>query len=492
MTIPDNKKWLMIVVKALVFVDFFAVALVVPLISNYFRDAGTDSSLYGLITSLYFISQLAGELIHSSLSDYTSKKSVLILSFVGSGISYLLVGTTKNIPLLFFSRILVGLTKQTMNISTLIISDITHSIPEERSKQLAHISALASASFIVGPSLGGIIFKYNTMLPSILSAVLFGMNIILCIVFLPAKEIAAADMRQKLESSSGSLKNSSNGEKTDRIVNKSSLKSMIDNGYDQLQVFLDYSISHGILGIIIMRVLIFFVQSATSSRHVLNYYQDRFGIETYQLGFLTSFSMILGMLSQFFLVGPVSSYFKNNDYLVIVIALTGLVITSVLESVCPDFYSFLILSQLPSAISGALLGSSTKAIFLNAIPQGHTGKVMGIFNIMNNGISIISPMYGGYIMTRNKDVQYKGFVASAHYLVVAIVTIVLKPYIDIKSDSKKSDEIESTKLKTDDESETLTDVDSNGSKKYDNVKIIDDDKKKSSVSVDGKVDKKNQ
>ena len=70
-------------IKAVVFLDFFGVALVVPLLTSYFRDAGIDTKLLGILSSLYSLSQIFGGIIIGVLSDTQSKHDVLMLSLLG-------------------------------------------------------------------------------------------------------------------------------------------------------------------------------------------------------------------------------------------------------------------------------------------------------------------------------------------------------------------------------------------------------------------------
>jgi len=88
------------------------VALVVPLIPAFFRANGADTAYFGLTGSLYAGSQLVGGVLLGCASDNFSKKRILIMSFVGSAVSYLLVGTTSSLAVMLFSRVLVGLVKQ--------------------------------------------------------------------------------------------------------------------------------------------------------------------------------------------------------------------------------------------------------------------------------------------------------------------------------------------------------------------------------------------
>ncbi len=108
--------------------DMTSVALVVPLLNQYFLDAGvTSASQRELLSSLFSSSQIVGGFIIGGLLDtgILSRKHSLYLSFLGSSLSYALVvyGGMRG---LIISRVIVGLIKQTSTISTSMISSYTN------------------------------------------------------------------------------------------------------------------------------------------------------------------------------------------------------------------------------------------------------------------------------------------------------------------------------------------------------------------------------
>jgi MFS family permease len=90
--------------------------------------------------SVYYFSQIIGGVVMGSLSDVISRRDILIISFLGSAVSYAAVGLSSDLYVLFGSRIVVGLVKQTMSISTAIMSSLCAD-PLVRAKQIGHISA---------------------------------------------------------------------------------------------------------------------------------------------------------------------------------------------------------------------------------------------------------------------------------------------------------------------------------------------------------------
>ena len=108
--------------------DMISVSLVVPLLNQYFLDAGvTSASQRELLSSLFSSSQIIGGFITGGMLDVglLSRKHGLYLSFLGSSLSYALTayGSMRE---LILSRVVVGLVKQTSTISTSMISSYTN------------------------------------------------------------------------------------------------------------------------------------------------------------------------------------------------------------------------------------------------------------------------------------------------------------------------------------------------------------------------------
>ena len=107
----DNRRgFVQLVLLSAVFIDLFAVALVVPNLSFRWKELGVPPGRLGAVQSVYSASQIIGGLVIGHLADGAlGRKGALLLSFMGAGISYLLVGLAESIELLVLSRIIVGL-----------------------------------------------------------------------------------------------------------------------------------------------------------------------------------------------------------------------------------------------------------------------------------------------------------------------------------------------------------------------------------------------
>lgn len=72
-----------------------------------------SSERYGLMSSAYSCSQIVGGLVLGALSDHAmSRRNVLIISFLGSALSYGTIGLSSSLNMLLAGRVIVGLVKQ--------------------------------------------------------------------------------------------------------------------------------------------------------------------------------------------------------------------------------------------------------------------------------------------------------------------------------------------------------------------------------------------
>jgi len=152
-----------------VFVDLLGFGILFPIVSPLLADPtapyfilqpGTPVStgyiLLGLLIATFPLGQFFAAPILGQLSDKFGRKKILALSLGGSCLSYIVFAIgilTRNIPLLFISRIVGGVTGGSVSVAQAVVSDIT--TPEKRSKSFGLIGAAMGFGFIMGPYIGG-------------------------------------------------------------------------------------------------------------------------------------------------------------------------------------------------------------------------------------------------------------------------------------------------------------------------------------------------
>ena len=114
--------------------------------------------MFGFLVAVYPVMQFFATPILGQLSDRYGRKPVLALSLAGTALGYALFATgivIRNIPLLFLSRALDGITGGNLSVAQASIADVTK--PEDRTKNFGLIGAAFGVGFIVGPFLGGVL-----------------------------------------------------------------------------------------------------------------------------------------------------------------------------------------------------------------------------------------------------------------------------------------------------------------------------------------------
>jgi MFS transporter, DHA1 family, tetracycline resistance protein len=152
-----------------IFLDSLGFGILIPVIPLLLADPASPSYLLppgvsvqtgyillGLITAIFPLMQLFSTTIFGQLSDKFGRKPIVLYTLFGTAASYFLFAlgiAIKNIPLLFASRALAGITSGNLSVAQAAIADITD--PKHRVKNFGLIGAAFGLGFILGPFLGG-------------------------------------------------------------------------------------------------------------------------------------------------------------------------------------------------------------------------------------------------------------------------------------------------------------------------------------------------
>jgi MFS transporter, DHA1 family, tetracycline resistance protein len=207
------KKNPFLVIFFTVFVDLLGVGILLPVIPLLLVDPRSEFYLlphgyslsqgfiiFGFLTAIYPFMQFIAAPILGQLSDVYGRKKVLAVALGGTTISYILFAigvVTGNIPLLFFSRALDGITGGNLAVAQASIADI--SSPENRAKNFGLIGAAFGLGFIIGPFLGGILSDpkisswFNAATPFWFAAGLSFINVLSVLLIFPETRATLSD-----------------------------------------------------------------------------------------------------------------------------------------------------------------------------------------------------------------------------------------------------------------------------------------------------------
>lgn len=182
------------IVIAIVLLDVLGVGILIPIIPLLLTDPAytyhlhglTQSQgfiLLGLLTGIYPLMQFFATPLLGQLSDHVGRRPVLLFCLLGTALGYALfaIGIIyQNIPLLFLSRALDGITGGNIAVAQAVIADST--APKQRARAFGLIGAAFGVGFIIGPFLGGtlsdpsLISWFNATTPFWFAAILSLVN----------------------------------------------------------------------------------------------------------------------------------------------------------------------------------------------------------------------------------------------------------------------------------------------------------------------------
>lgn len=214
-------------ILAVNFITTLSFSLVLPFLIVLVLDFGGNAIIYGLLGASFSLFQLIGSPILGSWSDRKGRRSILLLSHVGTMISWvgLLVAVSISITeissidneiigvvmitvplvILFLSRIFDGITGGAVSVANAYLADI--STKEDLSKNYGYMAVSANLGFVFGPMISGLLGETSLGLKlPIMIALGFGVIGFILIYFLiDEKEDVQLSISQSKEVNSHSF-----------------------------------------------------------------------------------------------------------------------------------------------------------------------------------------------------------------------------------------------------------------------------------------------
>ena len=157
--------------------------LILPLLPFYAENFGATPGQVGLLVASYAAAQFIGAPLLGRLSDRFGRKPILLISILGTIISFVMLGLAKSLWMIFASRILDGFTGGNISVAQAYITDIT--TDKNRAKGLGLIGAAFGLGFVFGPAIGGTLSIYGFNVPAFAAAGLSLISFLGVIFFLP-------------------------------------------------------------------------------------------------------------------------------------------------------------------------------------------------------------------------------------------------------------------------------------------------------------------
>eukprot|EP00939_MAST-03C_sp_MAST-3C-sp1_P002634 g2634.t1 len=379
-----------VVPKALfvsVFLNVFAVGLIIPLLPSLVTSLGGGPAYVGAIGTIYGVAQLVGANILGPLSDSFGRKIVLRISFVGGACGYFLVYVATrwgSLWLLLLSRVPVGLAMQTMTVARAIVSDC--STASDRAAALGRtIGVAAGLGFIVGPMTGGILSTKRPTWPPLLAVCLFAMAYAIAVAYIP--ETAPL---KRLKKRGGGESSSAKATGLTQSRNDGILTSV-------RQVFWGHVFARKVL--VARAFVIIGYLMMQSSFHVFAH--QRFGLDPKSIGFVLTYCGGVSVLVDFFFVPFLLKRMgrKNGreEQLVAIVGAVCVGLAMIAMATSRTLRSFLV-SLVPLAVGTTLFKRSVMSMLTKCVPPESVGTISGVANAFDSACRILAPAIAGVMM----------------------------------------------------------------------------------------------
>jgi len=162
----------------IVFVNFLGSTIVLPTLQLYARrHFNAPDQLIPLLNASYFAAQFLASPFLGRLSDKYGRVPVLIVSQIGTVLSFVMMGFAGNLQMLFFARILDGITGGNVIVAQAYITDVTSR--KDRTRALGLTFLAFGIGYTVGPALGGLLTAFGETVPFFVGAAISLVTVIM-------------------------------------------------------------------------------------------------------------------------------------------------------------------------------------------------------------------------------------------------------------------------------------------------------------------------
>ncbi|XP_078271300.1 solute carrier family 22 member 18 [Rhinoraja longicauda] len=328
------------------------------------KRLGMDTVMFGYLQTTFAIIQLLGGPLFGRFGDLFGGRAALSLAYLSSGLTYVLMGFSTSVSLLFLSR-LPSVFMHGMQAAQMVVTDL--SSETERAGALGKLGLSYGLGMIVGSSAGGLLIsKFGESFAAYIAAVGSVVNAIVVMKYIPEHTKSLTQEKPEM-TSCRSIFN----------VNKFFRLLSIPGAAEILAIKTITALPMGVF-------------QSMFSVVAMNYFK----LEAEHNGYLMAYVGVLQMIMQGLVVGRLTEKFGERNLLplsVLVICLVGLA-TALMSNI---FHFCLICIPMALGISAFYL--TTNSILTKTVPPTDTGAILGMNMSVHSLIRSVSPTIGGYL-----------------------------------------------------------------------------------------------
>ena len=363
-----RKRSPLVVIFTTVFLDLVGFGIIIPLVGIYGRHYGATALELAVLGSVYSLMQFFFSPVWGRLSDRMGRRPILLLSLLGSTLSYFLFAFSNTLGLIILSRALAGIFAANISTAQAYIADITP--PKDRAKGMGLIGAAFGIGFTLGPPLGGIsTAKLGMSAPGLIAGTLCLLNLILA--WFRLEESLPEAIRQENQSKVSEGKRSAQWTTFKRILNDPALFLPVVSTF-----FATFAFSN------LEQVFSLLIQK-------------RFDLGTesaaYKTGMVLMWSGVLGAFIQGGLIRKLVPKYGEKKLLIIGLVLQGAAMALFAHS--PTYEAFFY-NAIPLALGSGLINPTLASLVSKRALADEQGAVIGLKEGMSSLARIAGPFCG--------------------------------------------------------------------------------------------------
>ena len=153
----------LLIIFLTIFVNLIGFGIIIPLLPFYAEKFGASPVVIGLLFAIYSLCQLLAAPVLGDLSDRWGRRPILVISLIGTVVSFAMLALAQSVTMLFLARIVDGLSGGNISTARAYVADVTE--PKDRARAYGLIGAAFGLGFIMGPALSGVLAKVSITAP---------------------------------------------------------------------------------------------------------------------------------------------------------------------------------------------------------------------------------------------------------------------------------------------------------------------------------------
>ncbi len=359
----------MLTLFLIVFIDLVGFGIIIPLLPFFGEHFSASPAMIGFLMASYSLTQFIAAPFWGRASDRIGRRPILLITLAGAAASYVLLGFSSSLLMLFAARGLGGFMAGNISTAFAYVADIT--TPENRTKGMGVIGAAFGLGFIAGPAIGGILagpdpLNANFRTPALAAAALS--CIALTMAFFLLKESLSDEIRKQI--SAMPAKN-------------------------RRQQFRDALAKPGVgllIGLSFMATFVFAGMETTFAM----WSERRMGWGPQQNGYLFAFVGIMAAMVQGGLVGKLAKRFGETN---LVIQGAAALALGMLLIPFTNSLATLLGAMVIVAYGFSIITPSLNSLISLQVASGEQGGVMGVGRSATTMARVIGPAWAGLMFS---------------------------------------------------------------------------------------------